>query len=187
MSADPPRRLSPFAGVRHDPAVPPNAIRRAVLLLGALLCVALLQPAAHAACVPHALTVEPAAAAAGSTVVVRGEAWFVGCNDTGQGTREPADTAELTVEQDGEVYELGRVAADSDYRFTYEVRLPAELQPGAATVVGQGKGGQASAELTVTTRAQLPRTGGGPALAAAALATLVLGLAFRRRASVSAG
>lgn len=173
------RRVCGAAPVRHDRAMRVTPSRRPVVLLGTVLCLALLQQPGSAACIPHSLSVEPTAAAADSTVVVRGEGWFIGCNDTGQGTREPPDTAQLTVEQDGDVFELGRVTADSDYRFALEVRLPAELQPGAATVVGRGEDGQASAALTVTTRAQLPRTGAEPALGV--LAVLVLAVAMRLR------
>lgn len=156
--------------------------RGAVVLAAAAAWAVLLQGPAHASCVPHAITVEPSSAAAGSVVTVRGEAWFVGCNDTGQGTAEPPDTAKLSVEQNGNVFELGSATADAEYRFTIEVRLPTTLTTGPATIIGQGKGGQAQAPMTVTPEAELPQTGGGAAGAAAALAALGLLFVLMRAA-----
>lgn len=150
-------------------------------LLVAAAAVALSPSGAQASCVPHTLAIEPASAAAGATVTVRGEGWFIGCNDTGQGTREPADTAELSVLQDGRVFPLGQATADQDYRFSIDVRLPPGLSPGAATVLGQGKGGQAEAALQVTRAGELPLTGKGATSPALALTALAMAFICRRR------
>lgn len=154
-----------------------------LVLLAVFLGVAMLQTPAHAACVPHTLSVEPARAPAGSKVTISGEGWFIGCNDTGQGTREPADTASLSVTQNGRVYQLGQAQADEQYRFSVDVRLPADLQPGQATINGQGKGGQASAALAVTESEELPLTGvpGSGLSAVSVMAVLIAFFIFRVR------
>lgn len=104
----------------------PRIASGAFVLIGGALGVALLQGPAYAVCVPPTLAVEPQSAPAGSVVTVRGEGWFVGCNDTGQGTPEPPDTAALSVKQSGKVFQLGSATADDEYKFTVKVRLPAD-------------------------------------------------------------
>ena len=154
----------------------------AIALVVAAGAVLAMPSAAHASCVPHEVRVEPSQAPAGAEVTITGVGWFVGCNDTGQGVPEPADTADLSVTQAGKTFPLGRVNADERYTFSTTVRLPAELRTGEATVIGQGRGGQASAVVVVSRASALPQTGAeGPlsALGAAALLAAATALASR--------
>lgn len=109
----------------------------------------MLAPAADASCAAATVSVRPSTARAGDLVTVTGTGWRVGCNDTGQGVREPADKPRLRIEQAGRTFDLGAVAADGRYRFVRRVRLPATLLPVDAAVVGQGRAGQARTTVRI--------------------------------------
>jgi hypothetical protein len=84
-------------------------------------------------------------------VTVTGEWYFVGCNDTsGSGggcsrtpdpaPEEPARDVRLTLVQDGRTWPLATADAsgpEQHYRVRWQVTLPADLQPGAATLIAR--------------------------------------------------
>lgn len=107
----------------------------ALLFLGAAV---MLGPTpAGASCVGPRITVEPTAAAPGDAVEIHGQYFGTDCNDTGGSgpvLGEPRTDIRLQVVQQDVATQITHVDANADYEFAVRVALPANLQPGPATI-----------------------------------------------------
>jgi hypothetical protein len=114
--------------------------RRYALPLSVVLSALCLNGVAYADCGAPELLVEPASAAAGSTVVVTGRALREPglCRDAGCGLRPSAGPAKdvrlvLAVEG-GNSVRLGPLPDKGTYERTRQVQLPNDLHPGDASL-----------------------------------------------------
>jgi hypothetical protein len=142
---------------------------------------------ASAACAARAATleVEPKRAVPGDSFEVRGENFseIVECDDTGTpgdedigGVQaEPVEDIPVELKQGSREWELTTVDADQDFSFDTELKLPAGVSPGQATVTAEGVYGPASVPISIVANdkadtssgsgedvTSLPDTGGPP-------------------------
>lgn len=96
--------------------------------------------------------------------MIRGENFFVGCDDTGSvavaggcavhrdpitGPGHPVKNVRVTIAQDGKTYLLGVRDANQHSEIRLEVAVPEELEPGAATLRATDEGGGLAKEMVV--------------------------------------
>jgi len=135
-------------------------------LLAPLFLIATAAPAA-ASCPASTMSVTPSNGEPGSTVIVSGQYWQAGCNDTGTtvvgetpSPPPPAlpETVTISFSQDERTV-LSTVTAASDYTFSQTVTIPITATNGPATFTGTSPvGGSATTDFIVVA----PTAGPGP-------------------------
>jgi hypothetical protein len=106
---------------------------------------------ASAACAGPIITVSPNSGAPGAALVVNGQSFLDGCNDTSVNGQPPAPTPPakgitITFNQNGRSWSLGSVDAGTDYKFSFKTSVPLEVTAGSSVIEASG----ATADFTVT-------------------------------------
>lgn len=99
-------------------------------------------PGASASCIARTFTLDAAdPVGRGETIEITGAGWGDNCYDTGpppegQGALGlPLADIHIGITQGDQALEVATVDADDEYGFVVDVVVPADLEPGAATVV----------------------------------------------------
>jgi hypothetical protein len=128
----------------------------AVLLAG---CAAASHP--EASCTRPNLEAKPQRLAPGQSFRLRGEGFFVGCNDMGRQRRMPPDRdIRLGFRQGERTWELSTADADRLYTFSANLEVPDDARPGHAIAIASGASGRTEARLVVRETGKRARISG---------------------------
>ena len=134
----------------------------AVALAGLAFGVGPISPA-PAMCVPPSVSVAEDRVRVGDEIYVSGQAWFSGCQDTGNCSagcssswecdygppERPIKNIQLSLKRNDEAHLLTEVSADSKFEFKTRVTIP-NLSPGRYRLIGESASGDTYDRVVVT-------------------------------------